>query len=124
MIKFNIAIISALMIGALTTNAAVAQTGTASWYGNQFHGKRTASGSIYNQWGMTAAHRKLPFGSKVKVTNIANGKTAILKITDRGPFTRGRVIDISRKANGILDCNLCKVSIKVLSRGDGKYRKE
>lgn len=101
-----------------------AQAGLASWYGPGFHGKRTASGAIYNMNALTAAHRSLPFGSKVRVTNLENKKTVELKITDRGPFKNGRVIDISKKANGMLDCNLCKVTVEVLSRGDGKYNKE
>lgn len=96
----------------------------ASWYGPKFHGKRTASGAIYNMYAMTAAHKTLPFGSKVRVTNLKNNKSVVLKITDRGPFTPGRVIDVSKKANQMLACNLCKVNIVVLSRGDGKYRKE
>lgn len=102
----------------------VASVGIASYYGKQFHGKRTASGAIYNMYALTAAHKTLPFGSKVKVTNLENKKSVVLKITDRGPFTPGRVIDVSKKANQLLQCELCKVDVKVLSRGDGKYKKE
>lgn len=98
--------------------------GIASWYGPGFHGKRTASGAIYNMYALTAAHKTLPFGSKVKVTNLENKKSVVLKITDRGPFTPGRVIDVSKKANQLLQCDLCKVDVKVLSRGDGKYKKQ
>lgn len=112
-----------LAIGILVLST-TANAGIASWYGPNFHGKRTASGAIYNMWALTAAHKTLPFGSKVKVTNVANGKSVVLKITDRGPYAHGRVIDISKKANVKLECNLCEVKIKVLSRGDGKYRKE
>lgn len=108
-----------LSLITITSNA-----GIASWYGPNFHGKRTASGAIYNMYAMTAAHRTLPFGSKVRVTNIKNNKSVVLKITDRGPYAHGRVIDISKKANGKLECDLCEVKIKVLSRGDGKYNKE
>ena len=70
----------------------------ASYYADRFHGKRTASGKIFDMNGMTAAHKKLPFGTKVKVTNEANGKMVIVEVTDRGPFVKGREIDLSKKA--------------------------
>lgn len=111
-------------LSTLPLVAAHAETGVGSYYGNKFHGKRTASGSIYNMNDMTAAHKTLPFGTKVRVTNLKNNKSVVLKITDRGPYVRGRVIDVSKKANGILKCDLCKVVVVVLTRGDGKYRKE
>lgn len=72
--------------------------GTASYYGKAHHGKRTASGERFNQNALTAAHRTLPFGTRVKVTNLANGRSVIVRINDRGPFGRGRIIDVSRKA--------------------------
>jgi len=74
------------------------ETGTASYYGAQHQGKRTASGEPFNQHAMTAAHRQLPFGTRVKVTNLANDKSVIVRINDRGPHTRGRLIDLSREA--------------------------
>lgn len=70
----------------------------ASYYAEKFHGRRTASGKIYDMYKLTAAHKTLPFGTKVKVTNETNGKTVIVEITDRGPFVRGREIDLSKKA--------------------------
>ncbi len=70
----------------------------ASYYHNKFNGKRTASGSRFNNNKYTAAHRKFPFGTKLKVTNEANGKFVIVEVTDRGPFTRGREIDLTRRA--------------------------
>jgi rare lipoprotein A len=70
----------------------------ASYYADRFHGKKTASGKIFDMNKLTAAHKKLPFGTKVKVTNVANGKSVIVEITDRGPFIRGREIDLSKKA--------------------------
>lgn len=73
-------------------------TGVASWYGGKFHGRRTASGQRYDMNAMTAAHRTLPFGSKVRVTNLRNDRAVILTINDRGPFVRGRIIDVSRRA--------------------------
>ena len=72
--------------------------GTASYYGRKFHGRRTASGEIFDMGAMTAAHRTLPFGSLVRVTNPANGRSVTVRINDRGPFSRGRVIDVSRAA--------------------------
>ena len=100
-----------------------ANAGMASWYGPGFHGKRTASGAIYNMYAMTAAHKSLPFGSKVKVTNLNNNKSVVVKINDRGPFKPGRVIELTKKANQMINCNLCKVDVEVLSKGDGKYRR-
>ena len=73
----------------------VSQTGIASWYGPGFHGKATASGDIYNQNDMTAAHQTLPLGSKVMVTNMENGRAAEVLVNDRGPFAKGRIIDLS-----------------------------
>ena len=70
----------------------------ASYYGEKFHGRRTASGKRYDMYKLTAAHKKLPFGTIVRVTNEANGKSVIVEITDRGPFVRGREIDLSKKA--------------------------
>lgn len=99
------------------------QAGKASWYGPGFHGKRTASGERYNMYAMTAAHRSLPFGTTVRVTNTKNGHSVVLKINDRGPYKKGRIIDLSKSANSKLKCNLCNVEVEVLSIGDGKYRK-
>jgi len=79
------------------------QTGLASWYGAQHHGKQTASGTIFDQAGLTAAHPSLPFGSKIKVTNLANGKSVEVEITDRGPFVENRIIDLSRAAANALE---------------------
>ncbi len=71
---------------------------TATWYGNEFHGQHTASGEVYNQNLMTAAHKSLPFGTLLKVTNNSNGKSVVVRINDRGPFVRGRELDLSQKA--------------------------
>lgn len=72
--------------------------GQASWYGNKYHGRLTASGERYDMRAYTAAHRTLPFGAIVRVTNTANNKTVDVKINDRGPFAKGRVIDLSHKS--------------------------
>ena len=81
----------------------------ASYYADRFHGKRTASGKIFDMNKLTAAHKKLPFGTVVRVTNEANGKSVIVQITDRGPFVKGREIDLSKKA------------FKEISSGNGGY---
>jgi rare lipoprotein A (peptidoglycan hydrolase) len=83
--------------------ATLPQTGGASWYGPQHQGKQTASGTTYDQAALTAAHRSLPFGSKVKVTNLANGKSVEVEITDRGPFAENRIIDLSQAAAKALE---------------------
>lgn len=79
------------------------EIGTASWYGDDFHGKQTANGEIYNMGSMTAAHRTLPLPSIVKVTNLANNKSVIVRVNDRGPFAKSRVIDLSQRAAEILE---------------------
>ncbi len=78
------------------------ETGIASWYGAQFHGRKTANGDIYDMNALTAAHRTLPMPSYVRVTNLENGRSLILKVNDRGPFARGRIIDVSRRASQLL----------------------
>ena len=74
------------------------RTGIASWYGGRFHGRQTASGERFDQGAMTAAHTTLPLGTRVRVTNLENGRSLLLRINDRGPFIRGRIIDVSRAA--------------------------
>jgi rare lipoprotein A len=74
------------------------ETGIASWYGGRWHGRKTANGERYNQNSMTAAHKKLPFGTKVRVTNLKTGKSCVVRINNRGPYVRGRVIDLSAAA--------------------------
>jgi rare lipoprotein A len=78
--------------------AATVQTGLASWYGRAFHGRRTASGELYNRHALSAAHRTLPIPSYARVTNPANGRSVIVRINDRGPFIDGRIIDLSERA--------------------------
>jgi rare lipoprotein A len=76
--------------------------GKASWYGTFHHGRRTASGEIFNMHALTAAHRTLPLGTRVRVTNVANGKWVDVRVNDRGPFIRNRMIDLSRAAAAAL----------------------
>jgi rare lipoprotein A len=92
--------------------------GTASWYGRHFHGRRTASGQRFNMNAMTAAHKTLPMGTKIRVTNLANGRSVMLTINDRGPFARNRIIDVSRRAArelGFLRRGVAKVRVQVIS---------
>lgn len=94
--------------------------GLASWYGGKFHGRRTASGEVYDQNAMTAAHKTLPFGTRVKVTNLKNGRSAVLRINDRGPFVRGRIIDVSRRAAehlGFRTDGVTRVEIQIVQLG-------
>ena len=76
--------------------------GAASWYGPGFYGRRTASGELFGPDTLTAAHRTLPFGTRVRVTNLENGKTVVVRINDRGPFRRHRVIDLAHGAATVL----------------------
>jgi rare lipoprotein A len=80
------------------SGAVYVQEGKASWYGSGFHGRKTASGERFNPHRLTAAHRRLPLGTKAKVTNLHNGRTVEVEITDRGPYVRGRIIDLSKAA--------------------------
>ena len=86
-------------------------SGVASYYADKFNGRRTASGEAFSNRAMTAAHRSLPFGSKVRVTNPANGKSVVVRINDRGPFHGGRVIDLSKSAASTLG---------IVQRGHGR----
>lgn len=79
------------------------QRGIASWYGKKFHGRRTSNGEIYNMYAMTAAHKTLPLGVDVQVTNQRNGKSVTVRVNDRGPFVAGRIIDLSFAAASQLD---------------------
>jgi len=79
------------------------QVGTASWYGKQFHGKTTASGEDFDMFEFTAAHRKLPLGSFVKVTNLKNGKWIVVRVNDRGPYVGNRIMDLSYSAARMLN---------------------
>ncbi|WP_223486271.1 septal ring lytic transglycosylase RlpA family protein [Pseudomonas sp. A-RE-19] len=93
------------------------KTGVASYYGAKHHGKRTASGERFNQHGLTAAHRQLPFGTRVKITNLNNDRSCVVRINDRGPYSRGRLIDVSREAAeqlGMLRSGTAQVRVQAL----------
>jgi len=87
----------------LKSAAGYDEVGKASWYGQDFHGKKTANGQIYNMYGVSAAHKTLPLGTQVRVTNLENNRSVILVINDRGPFVHGRIIDLSYGAAKELD---------------------
>ena len=94
------------------------ETGVASWYGVPYHGRRSASGEIYDMEKLTAAHRALPFQTWVEVTNLSNGKQVNVRITDRGPFVDGRIIDVSMAAARQLDmvrAGTARVKLKVIA---------
>ena len=96
---------------------AFSQNGKASFYARMHHGKRTANGEVHDQNELVAAHRSLPFGTKVRVTNLRNGKEVVVRINDRGPFRRGRIIDLSRAAAAqlnMLDAGVVRVRIEAL----------
>ena len=93
------------------------ETGIASWYGVPYHGRRSASGEIFDMEKLTAAHRALPFETWVEVTNLSNGKQVDVRITDRGPFVRGRIIDLSMAAARQIDmvrAGTARVRLKVI----------
>jgi len=99
--------------------------GRASWYGKEFHGRPTSSGEIYNMYGKTAAHKLLPLDTIVKVTNLTNQKTIILPVNDRGPFVKGRVIDLSYGAARDLDMigpGVADVKVEALAREVGNVK--
>ena len=105
------------------------QLGLASYYGAGFHGEETASGEIFNKWQMVAAHRSLPLGSVVRVTNLENERRVVLRVIDRGPygrnFRKGTIIDVSEGAArrlGFITDGLVRVRVEVLRLGDGMGR--
>lgn len=106
-----------------TASFSQVQTGKASFYADKFEGIPTASGEKYKHNKLTGAHKTLPFGTKVRVTNLANNKTVEVVINDRGPYVEGRIIDLSKEAAdqlGFLNNGLAEVKLEVIDPGDGK----
>jgi rare lipoprotein A len=106
----------------LTSADGFSEEGVASWYGPQFHAKRTASGEVYNMYDLTAAHRILPMQTRIRVTNLENGKSVVLRVNDRGPFVGNRIVDLSYKAAQELDVirpGLARVRVEALGRWPG-----
>jgi rare lipoprotein A len=98
------------------------QEGTISWYGSQFHDRPTASGELFDKRGLTMAHPTLPFGTKVRVTNLRNGRSVVVRVNDRGPFIGHRIADLSQAAAsllGMLGKGVARARIEIL--GDDEY---
>jgi len=98
--------------------------GVSSWYGPDFHGKLTANGEVYDQYGVTAAHKELPLNTVVRVTNLDNDKSIILRINDRGPYAKNRILDCSYGAAKKLDFlnqGTANVKIEIIEFGDNEY---
>jgi len=103
-----------------------AQTGIASWYGPGFHGRPTASGEIYDQYYLTAAHQTLPHGTRVRVTNLTNGRSVLVRINDRGPFVDDRIIDLSYAAAqqiGMVKAGVADVKVDVSAPAPEKTKR-
>ncbi len=101
-------------------------TGVSSFYAEDFHGKLTANGEVYDMYGLTAAHKTLPLNTIARVTNLENNKSLILRINDRGPYVKGRILDCSygaAKKLGFINNGTAKVKIEVIELGDNKYMK-
>lgn len=101
------------------------QTGVASWYGNEFRNHKTANGERYNPDGLTAAHRTLPMGTLVRVTNLGNNRSVVVRINNRGPYVRHRIIDLSRGAArelSITHPGIARVRVEALRPGDSGTR--
>ena len=102
----------------VSAKAKFASSGVASYYGPGFHGRRTANGETFNMHAMTAAHRTLPFGTLVKVTNLSNGKSTVVRVNDRGPYVGNRVIDLSvaaAKQIGSTHSGVAQVSLEIVN---------
>jgi len=113
-----------LLAGCGASRNAFTQSGQASYYADKFRGKKTASGSTYRPGKRTAAHNTLPFGTIVRVTNPRNHRSVKVKITDRGPHAKGRIIDLSRKAAhkiGLVQAGVAPVQIKVVHAVHGSH---
>ncbi len=104
----------------LATAGSYRERGVASWYGKKFHGQRTSTGEVYDMYGMSAAHKTLPIPSYARVTNLANGRSVVVRVNDRGPFVRGRIIDVSYAAAyklGIIANGSAEVEVESLAPG-------
>ncbi len=127
--KSSLLVLAAIFLGACASTREVSrpfewekgtqfrEVGLASWYGEDYHGRRTANGEIYDMNAMTSAHRTLPFNTRVRVTNLENGKRCDSRINDRGPFIPGRIIDLSKsgaKELGILGPGTARVAVEVI----------
>lgn len=114
------ALILSLLAADVFANAALSvykSSAVASYYADKYHGRKTSNGEVFNMYDLTAAHKTLPFNTKVKVTNLSNGKSVIVRINDRGPFVKGREIDLSKAAAvkiGMIKSGTAKVSLEII----------
>jgi rare lipoprotein A len=114
-----------LGLSSFVISVAQVQTGKASFYADKFEGIQTASGEKYRHNKLTGAHKTLPFGTKVRITNLANDKTVEVTINDRGPYVEGRIIDLSKAAAeelGFLNYGVADVKLEIVDPGDGKVK--
>lgn len=114
------ALILSLLAADVFASAALSvykSSAVASYYADKYHGRKTSNGEVFNMYDLTAAHKTLPFNTKVKVTNLSNGKSVIVRINDRGPFVKGREIDLSKAAAvkiGMIKSGTAKVSLEII----------
>ena len=114
-----------MAVAAPPQRASVAESGLASWYGPGFAGRLTANGEIFDPSELTAAHKELPFNTLVRVHNLENGSSVVVRINDRGPFKPGRIIDLSRagaEAIGMIGSGIARVELELLTLPDGMVR--
>jgi len=115
LLRNRVLLLIILLMAGTSCSRKITETGKASYYADSFDGKRTASGETFRQRQLTAAHRTLPFGTRVTVINVANGKSVKVRINDRGPFVAGRIIDLSHKAAsklGMINTGVANVEVK------------
>lgn len=113
--------LSLMLFILLSITLSAGQPGYASWYGGKFHGRKTANGETFDTYKYTAAHKTLPFDTVIKVTNLDNGKSTIVRINDRGPFVENRIIDLSFAAArdiGMIESGVARVNIEIVE-GNG-----
>ncbi|MBD3370123.1 septal ring lytic transglycosylase RlpA family protein [Candidatus Fermentibacteria bacterium] len=104
---------------SVTSPVGLRQRGVASYYGEAFHGRKTANGEVFDMHALTCAHRTLPFGTMVEVTNLDNGNRVTVRVNDRGPYVSGRIIDLTVKAArelGMIDSGIAKVMLTIRGR--------
>lgn len=127
--------ITGMIAGACGTNDAAGkrtskhqlERGKATWYGGKFHGRKTASGERFDKRALTAAHRTLPFGTVVKVTNLANQRTVVVRVNDRGPYGKGRIIDVSEAAARklkMINAGVVPATVEIVKRPPPRKRRQ
>lgn len=116
-----------LLPACATTAGPYDRVGEASWYGERYHGRTTANGERFDMNALTAAHRRLPFGTLVRVTNLSNKRSLVVRINDRGPYAGGRIIDLSRRGAALLGFQIlgvAKVRVQAVGKAPKKQRSQ